>query len=83
MPDDALDYFRNMRDDGATGINLADLFDRNGMTPERYNDLMDNPELKLTEGELRVGWYWSPAWDGMLVHKTWEEAKFDYPDKSA
>lgn len=83
MPDDALDYFRNMRDDGATGDNLADLFDRNGMTPERYNDLMDNPHLKLTEGELRVGWYWSPAWDGMLVHKTWDEAKFDYPDESA
>lgn len=58
-----------------------DLFDRNGMTVDRYDQLMNNPELVLTEGELRVGWYWSPSWDGMLVHKTWPEAKFDFPEE--
>lgn len=56
-----------------------DSFDRNGMSEERYRELMDNSEAALTEGEMRVGWYWSPAWDGLLVHKTWHEARFDYP----
>lgn len=56
-----------------------DLFDRNGMCQERYNALMENGELLLTDGEVRAGWYWSPAWDGMLVHRTWDEARFDYP----
>ena len=56
-----------------------DDFDRNGMSVERYDELMDNPQLPLTEGEIRVGWYWSPSWDGMLIHKSWPEARFDYP----
>ena len=54
-------------------------WDRHGMTETRYDQLMDNDTLQLTEGELRDGWYWSPSWDGMLVHKTWSEARFDYP----
>ena len=57
-------------------------FDCNGMSAERYNELMENTELLLTEEELRAGWYWSPAWDGLLVHKTWHEARFDYWDEA-
>jgi len=56
-----------------------DDFDRNGMCKERYDELMDNPQFSLTEGEIRAGWYWSPSWDGLLIHKTWHEARFDYP----
>lgn len=54
-------------------------WNRHGMTETRYDQLMDNGALQLTEDELRNGWYWSPSWDGMLVHKTWSEARFDYP----
>lgn len=82
MSDDPLDWFRNLRADGAAGDNIQDMFNRNGMTVERYDHLMNNPELLLTDGEVRVGWYWSPSWDGMLVHKSWPEAKFDYPDET-
>ena len=82
MSDDPIDWFRNLRADGASGDSIQDMFDRNGMTVERYDQLMNNPELPLTDGELRVGWYWSPSWDGMLVHKSWPEAKFDYPDET-
>ena len=73
---DPRDFFA----DGSEHSDTArDDFDRNGMSAERYDELMDNPQLPLTEGEIRVGWYWSPSWDGMLVHKSWPEARFDYP----
>lgn len=75
MPDPR-DFFPDGSDHADTS---RDDFDRNGMSKERYTELMDNPQLPLTEGEIRVGWYWSPAWDGLLVHKTWHEARFDYP----
>jgi hypothetical protein len=82
MSDDPIDWFRNLPADGAAGDSIQDMFDRNGMTVERYDQLMNNPELPLTDGEVRVGWYWSPSWDGMLVHKSWPEAKFEYPDET-
>lgn len=75
MPDPR-DFFPDGSDHADTS---RDDFDRNGMSKERYNELMDNPQLPLTEGEIRVGWYWSPSWDGLLIHKTWHEARFDYP----
>jgi len=56
-----------------------DEFSGTGMCEERYDALMNNPELTLTAGEQRAGWYWSPAWDGMLVHRSWAEARYDYP----
>lgn len=83
MSENPLDYFRNLSPDGVSGDKTNELFDQNGMCVERYDELMNNPELKLTEGELRVGWYWSPSWDGMLVHKSWPEAKFDYPNETS
>ena len=80
-PVDPLNWFA-LHTDGASKDKNQDMFDRNGMTVERYDELMNNPELRLTEGELRVGWYWSPSWDGLLIHKSWPEAKFDYPDET-
>ena len=82
MSDDPLNWFRNLPDLVPTREGIQDMFDRNGMTVERYDQLMNNPELPLTDGELRVGWYWSSSWDGMLIHKSWPEAKFDYPDET-
>jgi len=78
MPDPR-EFFPDGSEHTETPDTIRDDFDRNGMSKERYNELMDNPQLPLTEGEIRVGWYWSPAWDGLLVHKTWHEARFDYP----
>lgn len=53
-----------------------DAFQGTGMCEERWQQLMDNPELELTPGEIRVGWNWCNAFDGLLVHRTWEEAKY-------
>ena len=52
------------------------------MTETRYDQLMGDTTLQLTGDELRDGRYWSPSWDGMLVHKTWHEARFDYPSET-
>jgi len=57
-------------------------WDCHGMTEMRYDQLMGDTTLQLTGDELRDGWYWSPSWDGMLVHKTWHEARFDYPSET-
>jgi hypothetical protein len=57
-------------------------WDCHGMTETRYTQLMGDTTLQLTGDELRDGWYWSPSWDGMLVHKTWHEARFDYPSET-
>ncbi len=54
-------------------------WDCHGMIETRYDQLMDDTTLQLTGDELRDGWYWSPSWDGMLAHKTWDEARYDYP----
>lgn len=59
-----------------------DCFSGNGMTETRYDQLMGDTTLQLTGDELRDGWYWSPSWDGMLVHKTWHEARFDYSSET-
>lgn len=47
-----------------------------GMSDERYNELMNNLDLKLTEGEIRVGWLWCRAFDGLLIHKSWKEYEY-------
>ncbi|MNI32275.1 hypothetical protein D3C87_1339250 [compost metagenome] len=48
-----------------------------GMTEERYYELFNNIELELTTEEWESGWYWSDAFDGLLVHKSWPEAEYD------
>ena len=57
-----------------------DAFSGTGMCEERYNALMNSTDLTLTAGEQRAGWFWSPAWDGLLVHRSWPEARYDYPN---
>ena len=37
------------------------------MTDERYNDLMNNQDLKLTSEEINEGWYWCPDCDYLLT----------------
>lgn len=56
-----------------------DCFSGTGMCEERYDALMNNDQLALTPGEQRAGWFWSQAWDGLLVHRSWPEARYDYP----
>jgi hypothetical protein len=55
----------------------TDAFQGTGMCEERWQHLMNNPETNLTQGEIREGWSWSNAFDGLLVHRTWPEAKYD------
>lgn len=43
------------------------------MTRQRYNQLMHNPELKLTDAELEDGWHFCGEWDGLLVHPACSE----------
>lgn len=37
------------------------------MTGERWQDLMDNPDGRLTGEEMAAGWHWCPEWDDLLV----------------
>lgn len=47
------------------------------MNRERYMELAKNPELKLTEEEIREGWFFCNCeWDGMLIHDSHVEAEF-------
>lgn len=55
----------------------SDPFQGTGMCRERWEHLMNHLEFELTEGEVGAGWFWSNAFDGMLVHRTWPEAKYD------
>jgi hypothetical protein len=46
------------------------------MTPERYDQLMNQwPSVKLTLGELKLGWHFCPEWDGLLIGPNMEEMK--------
>lgn len=38
------------------------------MTKERYNELMNNVDLVLTEEELQQGWRFCSGWDFLLVN---------------
>ena len=37
------------------------------MTNERWNQLMDNDDLLLTEEEIKEGWHFCNEFDGLLV----------------
>jgi hypothetical protein len=37
------------------------------MTDERYNALISDEALELTEAELREGWHFCIDWDGLLI----------------
>lgn len=46
-----------------------------GMTLERYDDI-ERGYLSLTQKEIDAGWHFCYAWDGLLIHESWGEAKF-------
>lgn len=46
------------------------------MTEERYKELMDNQQLKLTEAEITEGYHFCPDWDVLLIHKFDMECEF-------
>lgn len=37
------------------------------MTRERYNTLMGNDDLPLTDEEIKEGWHFCYEWDGLLI----------------
>ena len=48
-------------------------FIKHGMTQERFDFLMqpfDDEDfiVMLTADELKNGWHWCDAWDGLLIH---------------
>jgi hypothetical protein len=49
-------------------------FEEGGMTDERYNELMYGPSPQsLTKEESASGWHWCWDFDGLLIHKSWDE----------
>lgn len=47
------------------------------MTSDRYKELMNNYELKLTDNEIKEGWiFCNCEWDGLLIHKSDPESQF-------
>lgn len=52
------------------------------MTPERYNALMDNEDLELTEDEMLEGWHFCMDWDFLLVGPGMEETQSCHCDFS-
>jgi hypothetical protein len=47
------------------------------MTDERYDELMEDDNLRLTQEEIDEGWHFCMCeWDGLLIHKRWKEAEF-------
>lgn len=46
------------------------------MHDTRYNELSRNLDLKLTPEEIAEGWFFCECeWDGMLIHRTSQEAR--------
>lgn len=56
---------------------MNDPVESNGMTKDRYRELSNNITLDLTEEERQLGWFFSDAFDGLLVHESWPEAKYE------
>lgn len=38
------------------------------MENARYEQLLSNPKMTLTEDEVKEGWHFCLNWDGMLLH---------------
>ena len=49
------------------GIDLVDSFLSVHMEYARYTELMNNPNSKLTEEEIKQGWHFCSHWDGLLI----------------
>lgn len=46
------------------------------MTPERFRYLSENMDAKLTSEELVEGYFFCCTFDGLLINKSDEEAKY-------
>jgi hypothetical protein len=46
------------------------------MTQERWQALMNDQSLNLTEAEIKEGWHWCHEFDGLLVGPGMGEAEF-------
>lgn len=38
------------------------------MNEERWNQLMKDEQLSLTQEELDIGWHFCDSWDDLLIH---------------
>jgi hypothetical protein len=45
------------------------------MSKERWTNLEEDQELKLTEAEINDGWHFCPDWDGLLVNRNDKEGE--------
>ena len=59
-------------------MTLKEKYEIGGMTYKRYGELFDDINLDLTLEEKEAGWYFSDEFDGLLIHKSWPEADFDW-----
>ena len=64
------------------------MFDKHGMSQERWNYLMQpfdgDESVMLTAQELADGWHWCDEWDGLLIHaddREFEHCKCDFMKK--
>jgi hypothetical protein len=64
------------------------MFDKHGMSEERWNYLMQpfdgDENVMLTPQELANGWHWCDEWDGLLIHaddREFEHCKCDFMKK--
>ncbi len=43
------------------------------MTNDRYFQLMNDLNERLTQQEIEEGWHFCPDWDGLLIHESHPE----------
>jgi hypothetical protein len=49
------------------------------MTKERFEELMDNTDLKLTNAEWREGWHFCDEFDGLLRNNAEDNEGVEHP----
>lgn len=47
----------------------------NGMSLNRWKELMDDESKELTSDEQQKGWHFCTEWDGLLIHPSDEESR--------
>lgn len=45
------------------------------MNKDRYNELMNDPNSRLTDEEIAEGYHFCLEWDGLLIHRDDPEAR--------
>jgi hypothetical protein len=46
------------------------------MDDKRWQELMDNDDLRLTDQEIKEGWHFCPEFDGLLIGPGMDECMF-------